>query len=185
MREEIFGVVSAGIQMKFVLDALTRQLVVELGRAFGKAVFVLLAAIEVDGLTLNLAAVFPCQVKRIVGVPMRNLDGVAKHRSKQVGQPAGVFQNLVELLRSFGEERRALGAHRAKQFRAGEGDAQGAITSHGKAGDSSRGLISQRTEMALHKGKEFAEKKVTIANASFGRVDEEAGSSLGNRNKKV
>src|SRR5262244_3909878 len=112
MREEIFGVVSAGIQMKFVLDTLTRQLAVELGRAFGKAVFVLPAAIEVDGLTLNLTAVFTCKVKRVIGVPMRNLDGIAKHRSQQVCQPAGVFQILVELLGSFGDERGALSAHR-------------------------------------------------------------------------
>src|SRR5215469_9677907 len=68
MREKILGVVSAGIRMKCVLDALTRQLAIELVRALGKAVFVFLAAIEVDGLTLNLGAVFTCQVKRVVGL---------------------------------------------------------------------------------------------------------------------
>src|SRR5215469_761880 len=185
MRETIFGVVSPGIQMKFVLDARARQLVIEFGGALAKAVFVLLAAIEVDGLTLNLGAVFTNQIKRIIGAPVRNLDGVAEHRSKQVSQRACVFQMLVDLRRRFGDQRRALGAYRAKQVRAGECEAQRAITTHGKACDCARVSISKRTEMALDVRNEFAQKKVAIAVAPVGRVDEEAALSFGNRNQKL
>src|SRR5579872_113283 len=106
------------------------ELMVEGGGAVLETIAVLLAAVEIDGETSNRGCVLFCQCKRIVGAPMRGIDGVAENVAEQVSAWRTGLHGLVEQLWGFGEERGTLRAHGGKLLGVSESEAQGTISAH-------------------------------------------------------
>ena len=81
MGEEVLGIVPAGVEMKLVPNALGKQLLVKLDRSLSKTQFVLCPAINVDGFLFQLDWLSAGEIKRVVFLPVANINGIAEHRS--------------------------------------------------------------------------------------------------------
>ena len=90
--KKIIRIVAAGVQMKLVLHAFRQQFLVHPRGPVCKAEFILLPAVDVDGLRLDLDLIFPRQIERIVLLPMRDIDGITKNSAQQASPRPGGAQ---------------------------------------------------------------------------------------------
>ena len=79
VRKKIFRIMTSAIKLELVRNFLGNQLFVHLLCGGCKSVFVLLSAINVDRLSSDLRLILPRQQKRIVLVPMRDVDGITEN----------------------------------------------------------------------------------------------------------
>src|SRR6185437_5281699 len=138
MRKEVFRVVTSGIKVELVRNFLGQQLLMHLLSRGCESVFILLSTIDVDCLSSELRLVLARQKKRIVLVPVCEVNWIAKYSAKQLGKRTCVTQIGIQFGRGFCHKRRALGADRAEKFRMRKGKTQRSISAHGEASDTSR-----------------------------------------------
>jgi|SRR6476469_389167 len=111
MGQEILGTVPPRIEMELVSDSFGSQLFVHLVCAGVETILVLIAAVDVDGLSSQLDLVFSSKVEGIVLFPTRNINWIAEHRTQQLSEWPSVLEVGVELGGRLGDQRRALRAH--------------------------------------------------------------------------
>src|SRR5437016_7581513 len=98
--------------MVLLLDALRGQLLVEGRGSLFKAVVVVLPAVEIDGQLLQAEPILFCQNKRVVGLPMCDVDWIAEYRAQSpyYGRPGR--GGRVDIPGRLKDQGRALGADR-------------------------------------------------------------------------
>ena len=79
VRQEIFRAMPPRIKMELVTNPFGGQLFVHSACAGVEAIFILIAAVDVDGLSLQLDLVFSSKVEGIVLFPMRDVNRIAEH----------------------------------------------------------------------------------------------------------
>src|SRR5450432_3438431 len=178
MRKKVIRAVATGIQMKLVPHALREQLLVHSRRPVLKAKVILLPAVNVDGLRLKLDLIFPRQLERIVLLPMCNVDGIPEYPAQQPSQRPGAARVGVQLLRRFGDQRRALRTHRAEKLGMSKSKPQRTVATHGKPGYSAMFAVAKDPVMSLNVRQKLRKKKVTVALAPVGGIDEKTAPAL-------
>lgn len=116
--------------MELVTNSFSDQLFVHLACSGVEPILILIAAVNVDGLSFQLDLVFSSKVEWIVLFPMRDVNWIAEHRTEQLSERPGVLEVSVELAWRLGDQRRALRADGPEQFRVCKCDAQRAVAAH-------------------------------------------------------
>ena len=83
MGKKIRGAMIAEIEMIFVLDPFRLKLAVQRFGSVLESVFIVASAIEIDRQALQASLILPGKRKRIVLLPVRNIDGIAEYRAQE------------------------------------------------------------------------------------------------------
>ena len=110
VRAEIGCAVVAGVEMEFVFDVLFLKLLIERCRAYLEVIFVVAPAIEINGERADGSLVFLSQDKRIVLIPMSDVDRIPEYGTHQFAKAAAGAHRGVKFLRRLGHEGCALRA---------------------------------------------------------------------------
>ena len=183
--EEIGEAVVAGVQMVLVLHAQFLQLFMQGGGAFFETVVVILAAVEIDGEFLQFGCVLPCEQKRVVGVPMRNIDRISEDIRQHFSQRRAGAGREIEFLGRLRNQRGALGADGRKHFGMAKGETQRTVSAHGDAGDRSIAAALADAVFLFDEWDELLQEKIAVAFGTVGGVDVKTSSTFGSDDKKI
>ena len=108
-----------------------------------------------------------------VAVPESGIGGIAEDAAEDAG--ARRTGRGAEEAGKFFDERGAVGADRAEELRMAEGEMEGAVASHGDAGDGAIGAAGRGAIPLFDEWKKFLEEKILVAIFAVAGVDVEAG----------
>src|SRR5258708_1108673 len=177
VRQEIVRRVPSGVKVKLVANAFGHELFVQFAGALVEAEVILLAAVDVDCEIPELRPVLSRQHKRIVLVPVREVDGIAERSSQHSSKRPGALKIRVEFLRILRDQGGTLHAYRSEKFWVREGKTERAVSSHRNPGNPTRAPAANDPQVRLHVRNEFAQEEIAIAVVPVGRVDEEGSAA--------
>lgn len=156
---EVGGIVAAGIEMEFVRDFAGGEDFVKSGGPGFEAVVVLVAAIEVDFQAGEMCGAG--EGERAVGVPER---GVGRDAENTAEKARARGLRGAQKVWEFFDECGAVSADGAEELRMAEGEMEGAVATHGNAGDGAIGAAGRNAITFFDEREKFLQQKVFVAN---------------------
>ena len=99
VRKKILRIVASGIKMELVGNSFGQELFMHLLCGGCETIFILLPAINVDCLSSDLRLVLACQKKRIVLVPVRDINWIPEYISQQLGEWPSIVKVRIKFAR--------------------------------------------------------------------------------------
>ena len=183
--EEISEAVVARVQMVLVLHAQLLQLFMQDGGSLFETVVVILAAVEIDGELLQGGGIFAREQKRVVGVPVRNIDWISEDIRQHFSQRSAGAGGEIKFAGRLGNQCGALGTDGRKHFGMAEGETQGTVSAHGDSGDRSIAAAFADAVFLFDEWDELLQEKIAVADGTVGGVDVKTFSAFGSDDKKI
>jgi len=178
---EVGGVVAAGVDVKLVGDVSRGEDFVEGGGAGFEAVVVLVATIEIDFEAGKISGTG--KNDGAVAIPESGIGRIAEDRAEDAGaRRAG---RGAEEVGEFFDKRGAVCADGAEELRMAKSEVQGAVTTHGDAGDGAVGAPGSGAVTLFNEGKKFLEEEILVTVLPVSRIDVETRATIGSGDEEV